>query len=300
MSPMAGYSDSPFRQIVRESGSSFTFTEFVSSEAIVRNSTKTFKMLQFKQEERPIIFQVFGSDPEVIEKASLRIEELKPDAIDLNMGCSVKKVAHKGSGAGLLKKPLLVKKIIRKMKRSLLVPVTAKIRLGWDHSSLNYLEIARILEGEGVSCIFVHGRTKSMGYSGKADWDKIAEIKNIVQIPVFGNGDILSFPEALKKIEGYGVNGVLIGRAAQGNPWIFLGQDRDKLNYNERYSLIRKHFDLLIHFYGHYKGIRLFRKHFVQYVKGLKGASSFRNKMLSLENYDEVIHLLEDALEFIP
>lgn len=297
---MAGYSDSPYRQIAKEAGSDFTFTEFVSTEAIIRNSEKTFKMLQYKESERPIVFQVFGANPDVIARASKKIEQLNPDGIDLNMGCSVKKVAHKGAGAGLLKNPALVQRIIQKMVKNLSVPVTAKIRLGWDHNSLNYLEIVKILESEGASGVFVHGRTKSMNYTGKADWDKIAEIKSRLNIPVFGNGDILSYDEAKEKMKQYNLNGVLIGRAAQGNPWIFSGKDRADLSYKERYPVITRHLSLITNFYGESKGVSLFRKHIVEYLKGLSGASAIRKKIMKAESKNQVNDILDETLEFIP
>ncbi len=296
LSPMAGYTDSPFRRLVREYGSTFTYTEFVSTEAIIRNSRKTFSMLRFLPEERPIIFQIFGSRPEVIAEAVKILAELSPDAIDLNMGCSVKRVAHRGSGAGLLREPEKVKNIFHAMKRASTVPVTAKIRLGWDSSSLNYREIARILEGEGASAIFVHGRTKSMGYSGKADWEKIQEVKQSVSIPVYGNGDVISREDAEERIRKYNLNGVLIGRHAMGNPWIFSGMDKSSVSKSEKHRTMIRHIDWMVEFYGEKMGVRLFRKHFVHYTRGCTNAAELRQKGLMAVEKRELLKVLDEFL----
>jgi tRNA-dihydrouridine synthase B len=289
LSPMAGVSDSPYRQICREMGSGFAYTEFVSTDGISHHSKKSIDLFRFQELERPIFFQIFGNKLEVITEATKIIEDLGPDVIDLNMGCSVAKVAHKGSGAGLLRNPSYVGKIIESMKKSVSVPITAKIRIGWDHQSLNYKEIVHVLEESGISAISVHGRTKTMGYTGFADWNIISEIKSFAKVPIFGNGDIFSFEDAKRRIKESNVDGVLIGRAAIGNPWIFSGIDKSKLSFFEIREMIFKHLNLMTSFYGENHGLVLFRKHVSKYLKNFRGVSELRHKLVTAENL-EIFH----------
>ncbi len=286
LSPMAGVSDSPYRQICREMGSGFAYTEFVSTDGISHHSKKSIDLFRFQEMERPIFFQIFGNKCEVITEACKIIEDLNPDVIDLNMGCSVAKVAHKGSGAGLLRNPPYVGKIIESMKKSVKVPITAKIRIGWDHQSLNYKEIVHVLQESGVSCISVHGRTKSMAYTGVADWNIISEIKSFAKVPIFGNGDIQSFAEAKKRIAESKVDGVLIGRAAIGNPWIFSDIDKSTLSFFEIKEMILRHLALMTSFYGEQFGVVLFRKHVSKYLKNFRGVSELRHKLVTSENLE--------------
>ncbi|MES0490821.1 MAG: tRNA dihydrouridine synthase DusB [Leptospirales bacterium] len=296
LSPMAGYSDMPYRSICRDEGSAASITEFVSSEAIIRDVQRSFEMLRYGETERPIIFQIFGYNPESILNAAKKIEKYRPDGIDLNMGCSVKKVAGKGAGSGLLKEPQKVKAIIRSLVKNLSVPVSGKIRLGWDKQSMNYIEIARILEGEGAWAVYVHGRTKTMNYSSPAMWDEIGEIKNAVSIPVFGNGDVSSLAEAHQKMETYKVDGILIGRAAMGNPWIFSGRDIRELSLEQRLPLILRHMDYIVDFYGEDHGITLFRKHIVKYLKYLPESAQYKNKIMKTRLAEEVKLILTEKL----
>lgn len=294
LSPMAGISDSPYRQITRIAGSAFSFTEFVSTDGISRNSKKSIDLFRFNEIERPIFFQIFGNKLEVITEAAKIIEELRPDVIDLNMGCSVTKVAHKGSGAGLLRNPLYAGKIIESISRSVKVPVTAKIRLGWDQNSLNYREVVHILQESGAKAISVHGRTKSMGYTGSADWNAIAEIKSFAKVPIFGNGDIQSHLEAKKRIHESGVDAVLIGRAAIGNPWIFSGVDKSILKFSKIREGIFRHLKLMTEFYGENHGLVLFRKHVSKYLRGFFGISELRGKLVTTTDLNEfALHLNE-------
>lgn len=284
LSPMAGYSDSPFRRLCRRYGSAFSVTEFVSTEALVRDSARSIAMFRYDEEERPVVFQIFGHDPDVIVKAAQKVIPLNPDGIDLNMGCSVKKVAMKGAGAALLKEPKKVKKIISQLVKNLPVPVSAKIRLGWDAHHMNYREIAHIVEGEGAWQITVHGRTRAGAYDGNANWDAIGDLKSKVSIPVFGNGDITSIEQAKQKMQTYGVDGVYIGRATMGNPWLFSGKKREELNYQDRLPLVLEHFNLMLNFYGEKKGVMLFRKHLVKYVKEIAGGSKLRQQAMQVDN----------------
>ncbi|MDH5717630.1 MAG: tRNA dihydrouridine synthase DusB [Spirochaetia bacterium] len=294
LSPMAGYTDSPFRILCKRMGSAISVTEFVSTEAIKRNSEKTLKILRYEEIERPVVFQVFGTDSDTIAESCKKIETLKPDGIELNLGCSVKKIALKGAGAGLLREPDKVKKIISNMVKVLKVPVSAKIRLGWDLQSKNYLEIGFILEGEGASAVTLHARTRSMGYGGKADWEAIGNLKRKISIPVFGNGDITSLNEAHEKIRIFNVDGVFIGRAAIGNPWIFSGKEINKISYEQRLNLIIEHIHLSNLFYGKESGVIKFRKHLVKYLKNVPHAKKIKNDALKVTESDELIYLLKE------
>jgi nifR3 family TIM-barrel protein len=286
LSPMAGISDSPFRKIVRKFGSAFSYTEFVNTEQIVRNNQKSIDMFRFETVERPITFQIFGSNPETVIDSSRIISELKPDMIDLNMGCSVSKVAHHGSGAGLLKKLNVVGKMIEGMVKSNDCPITAKIRIGWDENNLNYKETVRVLEGSGVSAISVHGRTKAMGYQGIADWNVIGEIKSFAKVPIFGNGDVQSYSEALRRKKETNVDLVLIGRKAIGNPWIFSETPKEKRTWEEIRVVILEHLKDILKFYPSEDeyGLILFRKHFVRYIDGISFPGQLKQKLLQTKS----------------
>lgn len=217
LAPMAGYSDMPFRRICRRFGSALSYTEFVSTDAMVRENVRTLQMLRFAEDERPVIFQIFGYDVDTIVEAALRLEVLRPDGIDLNLGCSVPKVAHKGSGAALLQNPEKIGVIIEAMVKRLRVPVSAKMRIGWSDFG-QAVDIARRIEDAGASMLAVHGRTADQRYTGRADWSVIGAIREAVKIPLLGNGDIESRADAEERMRRYGVDGILIGRAAHGNP----------------------------------------------------------------------------------
>ncbi|MCE9501769.1 MAG: tRNA dihydrouridine synthase DusB [Leptospira sp.] len=294
LAPMAGISDSPYRQICREAGSAFAYTEFVSTDGISHGSKKSIDLFRFSNAERPIFFQIFGNKLEVITEAAKIIEELGPDVIDMNMGCSVAKVAHKGSGAGMLRDPVNTGKIIESVRKAVNVPVTAKIRIGWDHQNLNYREMVHVLQESGIQAISVHGRTKSMAYTGLADWKIISEIKSFAKVPIFGNGDILSYKQAKERIAESGVDAVLIGRAAIGNPWIFSGIDKENVSFSEIKNMIVYHLNLMLEFYGSPFGLLLFRKHVSKYLKGYFGVSELRNKLVTSDNVDAFLGYLSE------
>lgn len=279
LSPMAGFSDSPYRKLCRQMGSAFSITEFVSTEQLFRSHPKAISLFRYEEIERPIVFQVFGNDPEIIVRGVARVLHLNPDGIDLNMGCSVKTVSGSGSGAGLLRCPDKARTIIRRLVAETGLPISAKIRLGWDHSSLNYREISAMLESEGVWAIAVHGRTRQMGYTGNADWECIGEIARARKIPIFGNGDVKTTEEAWQKIRTYGVAGVYIGRGAIGNPWIFSGVDKASLSYRERLPLIMQHLQDMAAFYGDGLAAVLMRKHLTQYTRDLPEYESLKPAM---------------------
>ncbi len=269
LSPMVGYSDSPYRRLCRSEGSAFSITEFVSTEHLFRSNAKAISLFRYEESERPMVFQIFGNNPDIIVRGVSRVLNLNPDGIDLNMGCSVRNVSNSGSGAGLLKCLDKSRIIIRRLVAETGLPISAKIRLGWDHDSLNYMETTEMLESEGVWAIAVHGRTRQMAYTGKAEWDRIGEIARARKIPIFGNGDVTSHAEAMAKIQQYGVAGVYVGRGSFGNPWLFSGRDRSQLSYLERLPVILQHLEYMADFYGDGLAAVLMRKQLHQYLKDL-------------------------------
>ncbi|HMQ53583.1 MAG TPA: tRNA dihydrouridine synthase DusB [Anaerolineae bacterium] len=294
LSPMAGFSDKPYRLICREYGSAMSYTEFVSVQAINNGNERTWQMLAFDPSERPMTFQIFGADETAIEAAARRIEQLGPDIIDINMGCSVPKVSGKGAGAALLRDPAKIGRIFKRLSQALSVPVTGKIRLGWDEDSLNYLEVAKVLEDNGASLIAVHGRTKAQAYTGTANWDAIAQIKQAVRIPVIGNGDVACVADIERMKRQTGCDAVMIARAAIGNPWIFQGKDLDQVSLAEKASLIYRHLQLMLDFYGRERGLVLFRKHVVKYVRGLAHSAEVKTRLITCTQPEEFIALMNE------
>ncbi len=265
LAPMDGYSDWPFRSLCRELGSAMSYTEFVKVEKILSRSKEPAKRLYYTDVERPITFQIYGDDPDLILKAALKIQDLNPDIIDLNMGCPAKSIADRGAGVGMMPSPLNIARTFRKLVKHLRVPVTGKIRLGWDKNK-NYKLIARIVEEEGGSLIAVHGRTKEQRYSGNADWDAIAEVKSLVKIPVLGSGDVRTVNDIDRMKKHTNCNAVMIGRGALANPWIFSNLDRNQVSAELVQETVRKHLAKSVDFYGDEDGTRLFRKYAVQYL----------------------------------
>ncbi len=265
LAPMDGYSDWPFRSLCRRLGSAMSYTEFVKVEKILSRSKEPAKRLYFEEAERPITFQIYGDDPDLILKAALKIQPLNPDIIDINMGCPAKSIADRGAGVGMMPTPLKIARTFRKLTTALKVPVTGKIRLGWDRNR-NYKLIARIVEEEGGSLIAVHGRTKEQRYSGDADWNAIAEVKSLVRIPVIGSGDVKTVADIQRMKQYTNCDAVMIGRAAIANPWIFAGLDREQVTPELLQETIREHLQKSIKFYGEEDGQRLFRKYAVQYL----------------------------------
>ena len=265
LAPMDGYSDWPFRSICRALGSAMSYTEFVKVEKILSRSKEPAKRLYYEEAERPITFQIYGDDPDLILEAALKIEPLKPDIIDLNMGCPAKSIADRGAGVGMMPSPDKIACTFKLLTSNLKVPVTGKIRLGWDRDK-NYKLIARIVEEEGGSLIAVHGRTKEQRYSGNADWDAIAEVKSTVKIPVIGSGDVRSVSDIQRMKQHTNCDAVMIGRAAIANPWIFMGMDREQVPAELLKQTVHEHLQKSVQFYGEEDGQRLFRKYAVQYL----------------------------------
>jgi len=265
LAPMDGYSDWPFRSLCRKLGSAMSYTEFVKVEKILSRSKEPAKRLYFEEGERPVTFQIYGDDPDLLLKAALKIEPLNPDFIDINMGCPAKSIADRGAGVGMMPTPIKIARTFRKLVKTLKVPVTGKIRLGWDKIK-NYKLIARIVEEEGGSLIAIHGRTKEQRYSGDADWDAIAEVKSLVKIPVIGSGDVKTVADIQRMKQHTNCDAVMIGRGAIANPWIFAGMDREQVSSELLHETIREHLQKSVEFYGEEDGQRLFRKYAVQYL----------------------------------
>jgi len=265
LAPMDGYSDWPFRSLCRELGSAMSYTEFVKVEKILSRSKEPAKRLHFEEAERPITFQVYGSDPDLILKAALKIRPLNPDIIDINMGCPAKSIADRGAGVGMMLTPEMIAETFKKLTAALDVPITGKIRLGWDDNK-NYVQVAHIVEENGGSLIAIHGRTKEQRYSGEADWDAIAEVKSTVGIPVIGSGDVRTVADIQRMKQHTNCDAVMIGRGAIANPWIFAGLDREQVPYELLQKTIHEHLHKSIQFYGEEDGQRLFRKYAVQYL----------------------------------
>jgi tRNA-dihydrouridine synthase B len=265
LAPMDGYSDWPFRSLCRALGSAMSYTEFVKVEKILSRSKEPARRLYFEEGERPVTFQIYGDDPDLILKAALRVQELNPDIIDINMGCPAKSIADRGAGVGMMPTPLKIARTFRKLTGALKVPVTGKIRLGWDQNK-NYKLIARIVEENGSSLIAIHGRTKEQRYSGEANWDAVAEVKSVVKIPVIGSGDVRTVADIQRMKDYTGCDAVMIGRAAIANPWIFSGLDREQVSADQVQTTVREHLARSMKFYGDEDGQRLFRKYAVQYL----------------------------------
>lgn len=282
LAPMAGYSDVPYRALCRAYGSAMHYTEFVPVEALhgKRSNNRFWQRLDTQPGEHPMVFQIFGNDAHKILYAAQRIEALGPDIIDINMGCSTRKVSGRGAGVGMMLQPALVAETFRLLSQHLAVPVTGKIRLGWDAEQRNYAEIARIMQDNGAALIAMHARTKTQKYGGKADWDAIAELRAAVDVPVIGNGDV-STPEDIERMLAHtGCDAVMIGRAAIGNPWIFARQRREALTLPEVLRAVGIHAREMLAYYGDPHGLVLFRKHLKRYVEDVPGIDVLLDEML--------------------
>ncbi len=297
LAPMDGYSDLPFRTLCAEFGSAMSYTEFISADSVLHFDARddiTRRKLQFDARERVRVVQIYGHDEEHLVRAAQRLQEEPIDILDLNLGCSVHDIAARGAGAGMLREPAKIARVMARLTRALRVPVTAKIRLGWDERTRNYLEVARVLEDNGASLIAVHARTKAQGYTGTADWNAIAEIKQAVKIPVIGNGDVKTLADIARIKARTGCDGVMIGRAAIGNPWIFARQDREQIPPDERIAVMRRHLARHLEFYGAARGLILFRKHAYRYVQGEPGAAALRHALMLCNDVDEFQRLLDE------
>ncbi len=279
LAPMDGFSDWPYRSICRGLGAALCYTEFVKAEFVGMAFEPMQPRLAFEEDERPVVIQLYGNDPDELLRAALRVQQKRPDAIDINLGCPDRRVNQGGAGAALLRQPLKVARIFRKLSAVLDVPLTAKIRLGWDDCR-NYRLIARILEENGAAAIAVHARTREQGYGGAADWDALAEVKAAVRIPVIGNGDVRTVADIERMKSHTGCEAVMIGRAAIGHPWIFARLDRHQVPPEAVRQIIHRHLQRNLQFYGERKGLLWFRKHALQYLKSQNIPRPVRTQIL--------------------
>ena len=302
LAPMAGVSDLPFRLLCREQGADLVCMEMVSAKAIAYHNRNTEKLMQIDPSEHPVSLQLFGSEPDLMAEIAKEIEERPFDILDINMGCPVPKIVGNGEGSALMKDPKLASRIISRVAGAVKKPVTVKIRKGFDDDHVNAVEIARIAESCGAAAIAVHGRTREQYYSGKADWDIIRQVKEAVSIPVIGNGDVDSPQKAKAMLEETGCDGVMIGRAARGNPWIFHqvrayleeGRLEPRPSLEEIYTMMLRHARMQVEYKGDYTGIREMRKHISWYTAGLPHSAKLRARINSVESLEEMEELLQE------
>ena len=299
LSPMAAYSDVPFRAICRQFGAALHYTEFVPTEALLGDPNPLWRRLDLHPAgEHPMVFQVFGNDAQQILRAAQRIESWGADLIDINMGCSVPKVSEKGAGVGMMRQPELVADTFRLLSKHLRVPVTGKLRLGWDETSQNYLEIAKIMVDNGAALVALHGRTRSQKYRGRANWDAIATLKQSVNVPVLGNGDVRTVAD-IDRLKAYtNCDGVMIGRAALGNPWLLARVDREQLMFGEITAVIRQHLHEAISYYGTQDGLENINRHLKKYFSGLALKPFLRafQAVQTVPEFEDLLGVMETAV----
>jgi nifR3 family TIM-barrel protein len=305
LAPMEDVSDPPFRAVCKDNGADLMYTEFISSEGLIRDAIKSRKKLDIFDYERPIGIQIFGGDEESLALAAKIVVVTQPDLLDINFGCPVKKVAMKGAGAGVLRDIDLMVRLTEAVVKSTSLPVTVKTRLGWDHNSKNIEEVAERLQDVGIQALAIHGRTRMQLYKGEADWTLIGKVKNNprIKIPIFGNGDIDSPEKALAYKNRYGVDGIMIGRAAIGYPWIFreikhffeTGQHLNPPSVEERVAVCRKHLRRSIEWKNPIVGVNEMRRHYANYLKGLPNIKEFRNQLVTLKTEEEINAVLDQV-----
>ncbi len=294
MAPMAGISDIVFRSLIRELGAEVVVSELLSAEGLIRGGEKTRDMMRFSEAERPVGIQLFGSSVQSMKEAARIVQEEGADFVDVNFGCPVKKVVSDGAGAAWLREPERMEELLTSMKSSLRIPLTIKVRTGWDESQINVLDVVHAAARSGVSWVAIHGRTRAQGYSGSADWELIREVARVSPIPIIGNGDLVSAAQAVARIEQGYANAVMIGRGALKNPWIFqeiLGSQPDY----DFVKLIERHFELAIEHRGKYRAFLTLKKFLAWYATGIPGCSRFRSELFGA---DSIESLKAVALEF--
>ena len=306
LAPMEDVSDPPFRAVCKDNGADLMYTEFISSEGLIRDAIKSRKKLDIFDYERPVGIQIFGGDEESLSMAARIVEVTNPDLLDINFGCPVKKVALRGAGAGVLKDIDLMVRLTSAVVRSTNLPVTVKTRLGWDDNTRNIEEVAERLQDVGIKALAIHGRTRTQMYKGAADWTLIGKVKNNprIQIPIFGNGDIDSPEKALEYRDRYGIDGIMIGRAAIGYPWIFneikhfmkTGEHLPAPTIEDRVAVCRKHLEKSVEWKGPVVGINEMRRHYSNYLRGLPNIKEFRNQLVTLKTREEINEVLTSVL----
>lgn len=307
LAPMEDVSDPPFRAVCKDNGADLMYTEFISSEGLIRDAIKSRKKLDIFDYERPVGIQIFGGDEESLSLAAKIVEVTNPDLLDINFGCPVKKVALKGAGAGVLKDIDLMVRLTDAVVKSTKLPVTVKTRLGWDDNTRNIEEVAERLQDVGIQALAIHGRTRTQMYKGEADWSLIGKVKNNprIKIPIFGNGDIDSAEKAVTYMNRYGVDGVMIGRAAIGYPWIFneikhfvkTGEHLPPPTIEERVHVCRKHLHKSVEWKGPIVGILEMRRHYTNYLKGMPNIKEYRAKLVTLMTEEEINAVLDDIVQ---
>ena len=307
LAPMEDVSDPPFRALCKEQGADVVYTEFISSEGLIRDAAKSVMKLDIYEKERPVGIQIFGANLESMLQTVDIVQESKPDIIDINFGCPVKKVVCKGAGAGILKDIDLMVSLTKEMVKRTHLPITVKTRLGWDHNSIRIVEVAERLQDVGCKAISIHGRTRAQMYKGEADWRPIAEVKNNqrMHIPVFGNGDVDSPERAVEMRDDYGLDGAMIGRASIGNPWFFkevkhyfeTGEHLPPVGIEERVDAARRHLQMSIDWKGEKLGVFETRRHYTNYFKGIPHFKEYRTKLVTSDESVDVFNALDEILE---
>jgi tRNA-dihydrouridine synthase B len=305
LAPMEDVSDPPFRAVCKDNGADLMFTEFISSEGLIRDAIKSRQKLDIFDAERPVGIQIFGGDEEAMAMSARIVETVNPDLVDINFGCPVKKVVTKGAGAAVLKDLGLMVRLTTAVVKGTNLPVTVKTRLGWDHDSINIGEVAERLQDVGIQALSIHGRTRCQLYKGEADWSWIARVKNNprIHIPIFGNGDIDSPEKALEYKNSYGIDGLMIGRAAIGYPWIFdeikhyfsTGTHLPPPAIAQRVEVIRKHLYASVSWKGTVAGVNEMKRHYANYLKGLPNIKEFRNRLVMLRTVEEINEVLDQV-----